>query len=99
MSIVLAAIKAKPFGRRRPALALTLASHLPDPDICQKIRLVVEAQNSSIRSSRGRVVTNRLPLAEANLRLAQHPDNLLRRKPLPCHSSSPIIGLEIAGFS
>ncbi|WP_088347315.1 recombinase family protein [Rhodomicrobium sp. R_RK_3] len=36
---------------------------------------------------------------KGNLGLAQHPNNLLRHKPLPCHSSFPIFGLEIAGFS
>ena len=46
--------------------------------------------NSSVRNAQAFAnQTNRLPLAEANLSLAQHPDNLLRRKPLPCHSSVP----------
>ncbi len=41
---------------------------------------------------------NPLPLTDQHLSLAQHRDNLLCRKPLPCHFfSPPKKGLEIAG--
>jgi hypothetical protein len=43
--------------------------------------------------------TDRLSLAQTDLCLSQHPNDLLRRKMLPCHSFISLKRVEMAGFA